>query len=479
MPDPSRTTGERPAGFGLATATFVVISSMVGVGALTTSGLIVASVGSNALMLAMWVVGGAIAVCGALSLAELAAMLPRSGGEYVFLNEAYGPRLAFLAGWSSLLIGFAAPIAAASSASADYLLAPIALAKSVEPIARIALASASIVVFATLHATSHRRTARAQGVVTILELVVLGLFVIAGLVAGRGSWGHLDDLPPFTVPLAGKLVFSLVYVSYGYTGWNAAAYVAGEVVDGRRRLPRAILLGTLGVTVLYVGLNVVYALALPATEIRRIVATEGADAVGPIAERAARAIFGPRWSDPFSVALGLILLATASAYLLTGPRVMFAMARAGHFPSPAGRLRSKHGTPAIATAILAGLSLAFLWTGSFDAIVVYAGVGLSLTSILSVSAVYVLRVRRPDLPRPFRVPFYPVVPAIYLVGTAAVVVVSFVERPVTSGLALLSLLAALPAYDLWTHRRGAGLAGGGVGDKLFLDESPTSPLPPD
>jgi APA family basic amino acid/polyamine antiporter len=452
-PDPATGQGTNtpamPAGFGLATATFVVISSMVGVGALTTSGLIVAEVGSNALMLSLWAVGGVIAVCGALSLAELAAMMPRSGGEYVFLHEAYGPRLAFLAGWSSLLIGFAAPIAAATWAAADYLLSPFDLAKATLPLARLGVATIGILAFTTVHATSHRRTIRAQGLVTTLELVVLGLFIAAGLVLGRSRWANLVDLPPMTTPLAGKLVFSLVYVSYGYTGWNAAAYVAGEVVDGRRRLPRAILLGTAAVTLLYVGLNVVYALALPATEIARIVEAEGKDAVGPIAERAARAFLGPGWSDPFSIALGLILFATASAYLLTGPRVMFAMARAGHFPSVAGRLRAKHGTPAVATIILAGLALAFLWTGSFDAIVVYAGVGLAIASLLSVSAVYVLRVRRPDLPRPFRVPLYPFVPAVYLIGTTAVVIVSFIERPLTSSLALLSLLAALPAYDLW------------------------------
>jgi APA family basic amino acid/polyamine antiporter len=449
----SRHHSPLPAGFGLSTATFVVVSSMVGVGVLTTSGRIVAQVGSNSLMLWLWAIGGLIALCGAFSLAELAAMLPRSGGEYVFLDAAYGPRLAFLAGWSSLLIGFAAPIAAATWAAADYLIAPFHLAANLVPVARIALATICIMIFSLIHSASHRQTNRIQGLITILELVILGFFVVVGLIVARHQYDSLHDLPQFTTGLATKSIFALVYVSYGYTGWNAAAYVAGEVIDGRRRLPLAILLGTLIVTLLYVGLNLVYALALPASDIQQIVATSGEDAVGPIAELTAKALFGTAWSGAFSLCLGLILLATASAYLLTGPRVMFAMARAGHFPQIAAQIHQRHGTPASATIILAVLSAAFLWSGSFDTIVVYAGVGLSFMSLLSVAAVYVLRVRQPDLPRPFRVPFYPFVPAIYLVGTTAVIVVSFVERPVTSSLALLSLLLALPGYDVWMRKR--------------------------
>jgi len=458
-----------PAGFGTATATFVVVSSMVGVGVLTTSGLTVVEVGSNALMLGLWAVGGGVALCGALSLAELAAMLPRSGGEYVFLREAYGPRLAFLAGWASLLLGFAAPIAASSWAASAYLLAPLAMPEAVARWARPATATAGIVAFAALHATARRRAARAQGLVTTVELAILVGFVVAGLVAGRDGWGGLDDLPTVDAGLVGRLLFSMVYVAYGYTGWNAAAYLAGEVADAPRRLPRAILLGTLGVTALYLGLNLVYALALPAGTVRAIAVDEGRDAVGPIAERAARALFGPGWSGPFSVALGLILLATAGAYLLTGPRVMYAMARDGHFPAVAARLTRRHRTPAVATGLLAGMALVLLWTGSFEAIVVYAGVGLALSSMLSVAAVYVLRARRPDLPRPFRVPGYPAVPAVYLCGTAAVVVAAFVREPGVSALSAASLLVALPAYDLWVRRGGRapdGLAAGGGRDTL-------------
>jgi APA family basic amino acid/polyamine antiporter len=450
-------TGEipLPAGFGLSTATFVVISSMVGVGVLTTSGQMVDLVGSNALMLGLWAVGGLVALCGALSLSELAAMMPRSGGEYVFLREAYGERMGFLAGWSSVLLGFAAPVAATSRAAADYLIAPFPLRPQAAPGTAVALATVCVVGFAAIHATTRKRTARAQGLVTTTEVLILVAFVIAGLIAGRSNWRNLADLPPsIDGPLAGKLLFSLLTVSYGYTGWNAAAYLAGEVADAPRRLPAAILLGTFGVMALYLGINLVYALALPAAEIHAIREAEGEAAIVPIAERAARALFGRVWSTPFSLATGLILLATTSAYLLTGPRVVFAMARAGHFPAVASRLTERHGLPAVATSILAGLGLLLLWTSSFNAILIFAAVGLSLTSLLSVAAVYVLRYRRPDLPRPFRVPGYPVVPGIYLLGTSVVLVATFLKEPEISALSAASLLAAIPVFELCVRRRG-------------------------
>jgi basic amino acid/polyamine antiporter, APA family len=442
------------AGFGVATATFVVISSMVGVGVLTASGQMVDRIGSNALMLGLWAVGGLVALCGALSLSELAAMLPRSGGDYVFLREAYGERMGFLAGWSSVLLGFAAPIAATSRAAADYLIAPFKLTATVVPWAAVGLATACVVGFATIHATTRRRTARAQGLVTLTEVLILVAFVVAGLVAGRSNWRNLADLPTtIDGPLASKLLFSLLLVSYGYIGWNAAAYLAGEVADAPRRLPAAILLGTLGVIALYLGINLVYALALPAAEVHAIREIEGSAAIDPIAERAARALFGRVWSTPFALATGLILLANTSAYLLTGPRVLLAMARAGHFPAVASRLTDRHGLPAVATVILATLALLMLWTSSFDAILVFSAVGLSLTSLLAVAAVYVLRYRRPDLPRPFRVPGYPVVPGIYLVGTTTVLVATFLEKPEISALSAASLLAAFPAYQLWVWVR--------------------------
>ncbi len=443
-----------PAGFGLATTTFVVISSMVGAGVLTTSGFTVKAVGSNELMLALWVVGGVVALCGALSLAEVSAALPASGGDYVFLYEAFGPLAAFLSGWVSFLIGFAAPIAATSFASAKYLLAPLGLEEPTALRAQRGLATVAILILAAVHNSTRERTIRVQASMTVVKLGVLLALTVAGLAVGWRNGANLLDRPPIDAHVAGRMAFSLVYISYAYTGWNAAAYLAGEVGDPGRRLPRAMLLGTGAVVALYLGLNLMYALALPAAEVAKL------DDVGPIAELAGRRLFGDRVAAPLSVAVGLTLLASLSAYVLTGPRVLYAMARAGQFPAVAGRLSARSQTPAVATAVQVGWALVVLWSGSLAGILVYASVGLALFSMLAVSSIYVLRVTRPDLPRPFRTPGYPAVPAVFLLVTALLTAAAFANQPWQSGYALLSILAGIPVYYLsrWTVGARAGSA---------------------
>jgi APA family basic amino acid/polyamine antiporter len=449
---------EMPAEFGLAMATFVVVASMVGTGILTTSGYTVATVGSNEWMLILWVVGGLTAVCGALTLAELSAALPRTGGDYVYLYEAYGPLPAFLSGWVSFLIGFAAPGAASAFASAKYLLTPWQGELGIDRIfLQRAVASFLILAFAAIHVAGRKQTSHVQGWITAVKLVLLGGFAAAGLSAGWPNRANLTDLQPITnwEALAGLLT-SLVYIYYGYTGWNAASFLAGEVRDAQRLLPRAILLGTGGVLALYMAVNVVYAMALTPSDIRGIIKAEGGrfDAVAPIAELAAGRLFGPGWARPLSIAFGLMLLSSLSAYLLVGPRVLYAMAQARQFPAVAARLTSSAGTPGIATAFQLATTLALLWVGSVESIILYAGIGLSIFSMLAMSSIFVLRRRRPDLPRPFRTPGYPVTPALYLALTGTMTVAAFSQRPAVSCYALLSILAGVPFYYLWRGASG-------------------------
>ncbi len=457
----ANTAAEGPSpkapGFGLATATFVVVSSMIGTGVLTTSGYTVKVVGSNQLMLALWVVGGVVALCGALTVAELSASLPRSGGDYIYLYEAYGPLAAFLSGWVSFLIGFGGPIALSAFASAKYLLIPLHLDESITPLAQKGLATLAILTFALVHSSGRTGTVRVQGGATLLKLGILGLFAVAGLAAGWGRWDHFADRPPLAkLPPFLTIVSSFVYISYGYTGWNAASYLAGEIEEPRRRLPQAILLGTGLVLALYLALNTVYGLALSVQDVRRIVD------VAPIAQLAAERLFGRGLSDPFSLAVGLTLLASVSAYVLTGPRVAYAMARAGQFPAVAGRLSTRSGTPVIATALQVAWSLVLLWTGSFDLLLTYSSVGLALFSMLTVSSVFALRWRRPDLPRPFSTPGYPLTPAIFLGATGLMVWAIFSERPRVSIYSLLSILAGVPVYYLWAAFKGRGDGGEGA-----------------
>lgn len=437
-------------GFGASTATFVVMSSMIGVGILTTSGFAVVGAGSNALALALWVLGGLLALCGALTLAEVAAALPRSGGEYVYLRAAYGPLAGFVAGWVSFFLGFAAPMAATASAASSYLLEPFAAPAWVGRV----VASAAILGFAAVQATGRKATAGAQGLVSGLTLGLLVLFVAAGLIAGRGRFGHLNDWPTIDGATLTQAASSLVYISYAYTGWNAATYIAGEVGDPGRRLPRAILGGTALVIALYLGMNVVYALGFGAKELRELAESRGLDAVEPIAALAAGRLFGDRMASGLAVTFGLVLLASLSALLVSGSRVIAAMAEDGLFPAIAARRSAGDGSPAAALWLLVGVALVLLWTGTFAQLVVFSSVGLSLFSMAAISTVFVLRRARPDLPRPFRTPGYPIVPLAYLAGGGVLVAVALAdaEKGPPALLATLVILAGAPVY--WAGRRG-------------------------
>ncbi len=329
-----------PAEFGLATAVFVVVAGMVGAGVLTTSGYTVALVGSNQWMLLLWVIGGVMAVCGALTLAELSAALPRTGGDYIYLYEAYGPLPAFLSGWVSFFIGFAGPSAASAFAFAKYTLAPFQSPGAHSSVLwERLLATVAILFFGAVHVSGRRRTAKVQGWITVLKLAGLGAFALSGLCIGWGNLANIRDLTPLDGKLSMTLMSSMVYIYYAYTGWNSASYLAGEVRDAQRQLPRAILLGTVGVTILYLALNVVYALAAfgrryPRSSMTR--PTIKAWTRWPISPSSPPGdLFGPRWSRAIGGAIGLMLLSTLSAYVLIGPRVVYAMAKAGQFPAVA------------------------------------------------------------------------------------------------------------------------------------------------
>jgi basic amino acid/polyamine antiporter, APA family len=452
--DLAATAKNLPRGFGFGPALAVVVSSMVGGGILVTSGLAAVQVRSHGAMLALWVVGGLVALCGALTLAELATALPRSGGEYVILSESLGPLAAFLGGWVSLLLGFAAPIAASAAAASRYFASGYFGGSSVTG-ERVA-ASLAIAAFALVQMRGHMLASRLQLVVTGAIVLALAAFVVVGLAVAKAPFSSLAH---GAAPRAGAWLFSLVYISYAYTGWNGAAYIAGEVRDPRK-LPLTFVVGAGLVMLLYVGVNLVYALAVPIEDLIALAkGDKGLDAVEPIAELAAARLFGIEWARRSSAFFALLLLGSASALLLTGSRVAFAMARAGQFPRIAGELAPKTQTPVFATTLIAGASIALLWSGRFEQIIVYTGVGLALFSLLTIGSIFILRVKRPELHRPFRVPFYPFVPAVYLAATAVLSVAAFVERPVESCLALSSILLGVPVYLVFQRTRPEAAGG--------------------
>jgi APA family basic amino acid/polyamine antiporter len=439
--------------FGYWAGHFAVVGSMIGAGILTTSGAILRETGNPAALLALWVIGGLLALCGAVTVAELSTALPRPGGDYVFVREAFGRGAGFVSGWATFALGFAAPTAVVAHLALSYLTAPYSAALTEHLPTRLAAnivplgASALILAVGVTHTLGHRHSSGLQALATLVTGCVLVALAFGGMLFGRGDWGHLSAGGWPTATQWPVLAAALIYVSYSYAGWNGAAYLAGEIRDPARTLPRCLIGGALTVTALYLAVNLAFVYALdPAA-----MTAKSEKEVRPVAELATRALFGEAAARLVGVALGLCLVATVSAFVLTGPRVAFAMARDGVFPGFAARLHPVRGTPAAATLVLAGASASLVWAGSFLELLDYASVGLAALTGLTVASVFPLR-RRADLPHPYRLPLYPLPPLAFLALTAATIGYALVEERsrVPGLLSLATLLAGVPLARLIT-----------------------------
>ena len=432
--------------FGLSTSTYVVIASMIGTGILISPGYMMASLRNYPVIFGLWALGGLLAFCGALCVAELAAALPRAGGEYVYLREAYGPMPAFLSGWTSFFVGFSAPLAVTGYVAASYLLTPFQLAED-ETGQMVKIAAAIIIVAVTLpNLLGHRQSAWTQNLTTILKLGLFVVLVVAAFLFGDGRLAHFSQGQPVGKVGLGTAATQLFYVMFAYSGWNAASYMAGEVKNPAKTLPRSLLLGTGLVIVLYLALTLTFAYAVP-------LAGVGFDNAEQVPQIAVRNLFGAKASSVFNVVLGLTFLSTVSAFIITGPRIYYAMAKDGLFPSLAGHVSPKGRVPIYAMISQSACAIIILFVTDFQNLYQYTSVGLSVFALLFIGAVYVLRWRRPDMERPFRLPGYPVVPAIFLVVILFMTVFAFKQWPKPSAYSLGSILAGIPVYYVWSFVR--------------------------
>jgi APA family basic amino acid/polyamine antiporter len=400
----------RPLGFATALAT--VVANIVGTGVFITLGLQVQETSDGFALLALWGVGGLIALAGALSYGELAAAIKGSGGEYRFLGRIYHPGLGTIAGWVSIAVGFAAPVA----------LAAMALGKYAGPLLGIpgrTLGILVIIAVTGVHLLAPETGGRVQVAVTALKVALILAFIGAGLTSGvTAPMTFAPDGDTFSQIASGPFALSLIFVSYAYSGFNAAAYFQGEVADAERNVPRALVFGTLLVTVLYVLLNWVFLRTTPIADL----------AVVEVGAVAAARIFGPAGGQIMSGLIALLLVSTISAMTLAGPRVIGVMAE--DLP-PLRPLAVRSGTGALSRAVLlqGALSLAFVLTNSFAGVLTYAGFTLTLFALLSVGGVMVLRWREPDMPRPYRTWGYPWTPLFFVGFSMWTVVVVLRDRP--------------------------------------------------
>jgi APA family basic amino acid/polyamine antiporter len=411
---------------GYYTALAIVVANMIGTGVFTTLGLQATELGTSFALLTLWVLGGAIALCGALSYAELAAALRRSGGEYHFLSRIYHPVLGGMAGWVSMVVGFAAPVALAAMALGRY-------AASLVPVPPPLTAVIAILAVTGLHAVNVQLGTRFQVVTTALKLVLIAVFCAAGLLAEPVAGFRIG--PPGSAAVevfSSGFALSLIYVSYAYSGWNAATYVASEVYEPQRVLPRALLHGTVLVTLLYVLLNLVFLRTIPMAQLA------GTVEVGALS---AFQVFGPRAGAIISAMLCLLLISTISAMVLAGPRVVQVMGE----DLPALRAlsaRTRGGAPYRAILLQQALALGFVLTDSFEGVLSYAGFTLNLFTMLTVVGVFVLRHMAPGLPRPYRVWGYPFTPGAFVIVSLVTLGAVVLERPMAAFAGIGTVLAA-------------------------------------
>jgi APA family basic amino acid/polyamine antiporter len=447
MNSPEKATLTRQLGLG--TATSVVIANMIGAGIFTTTGLMLAELGSGWLVLLAWACGGLIAIAGALCYAELATMMPRAGGEYVFLREIYGPLPAFLTGWTSFFVGFSAPIAASAAGAAAYI-SPWFGATRVpgqEPGATEKIIAVSIIlVFSAVHAAGVRFGARVQNGLTLLKVALLGGMIAAGFWAARHAPPFFDAAHPFwEAGKIGGIGVSMLWVMFAYSGWNAASYLAEEVKEPGRVLPRSLLAGTLVVMLIYLGLNLQFFLN-PAVPMR----------IGgqiTVFDLAVTLMFGEVAGRWVSLLVFFALVSSLSAFVLLGPRVYFAMARDGCFFQVASKLHPKTGTPLLAFLAQAAWAVVLVLSGTFDQLLTYIGFALGLFPLMAVAGVFVLRQREPQRERPFRVWAYPLTPMFFLLSMTAILVVAFQGRPKESSIALATVAAGVPVYWFFFRRK--------------------------
>jgi APA family basic amino acid/polyamine antiporter len=439
--------GRLPRTLGLWSSVALVIGITIGSGIFRSPAGIARQAPNPLVMIGLWVVGGAITLCGALSLAEIAAALPETGGIYAYLREAWGRRAAFLFGWSELVLIRASALGGIAVVFGEYLLRSV----GVDPAGHVLLArglSAGAIVFAAaVNVRGANLGALIVGVATWAKFSALAVLVLASFTLGAShgaSAAHFTA--PSTGPLAvGSIGLALVSVLWAYDGWADLSFASGEVKDPGRNLPRAIILGTLALIGIYVMTNLAYLYVLPIEAVGR----------SPlVAADTMMAVFGRTGVVLVSVFVMISSFSSLNGSMLASPRVFFAMADDGLLFRPIAKVHPRYKTPYVAIILAAILGVALVMSRSFERLTDTFVLAIWPFYALGVAAIYRLRARRPDLLRPYRAIGYPVVPAIFIASVAAFVINSLMNDTTNSVITFAVILAGLPVYEMAFARRG-------------------------
>ena len=438
---------------GLHSATAIVVANIIGAGIFTSTGFQAEALGHPGYIFLLWIVGGVLAFCGALCYGELGAAMPEAGGEYVYLRETFGGAFGFMSAFVSLIAGFSAPIAVASKAFVRYaahffpdvhldraLIDALSIGGrfSLGPLTVGDLIAIALVwILIAVHLRGVRGGIAFNDLITLFKVIGIVLIILAAAAVGKGdiaNFTHVSDTfhEMDSGELGRRFASSLIFVMFGYSGWNAAAYLAGEMKNPQRDLPRSLLFGTGIVVLLYLGLNAVYFYGA---------GVDGLAGVVEVVQVSAEGLFGGRGVTLVTIVVCVSVFASASAMTIAGPRVYYALGR--DYPLFGLLARTTRTTGAPMTALFAQgvVTTIIIVSGRIDQIMAYAGFTLSLFASLAVLSVIVLRFRRPEMKRPFRTWGYPVTPLLFLSVSTWMMVWAFRDKPGESGLGLITVAA--------------------------------------
>jgi APA family basic amino acid/polyamine antiporter len=418
------------------TVTAVVIANMIGTGVFTSLGFQLLDIQSGFAILLLWAIGGLIAVCGSMTYAELGSALPRSGGEYNFLTEIYHPSAGFISGWISATIGFSAPTALAAITFSTYLLTIFPEINN--DWLRKIIACSLIVILAFIHSSNRKSSGGLQMIFTVMKVGVIILFCFGAILFAKNIQpvSFSPNSNDISTIFSGSFAVSLIYVSYAYTGWNAATYLSSEIERPQKYLPLILISGTTIVTVLYILLNFVFLSVAPIEDM------QGKIEIGFIAAQSA---FGGSVANFTGLILSLLLISTVSAMTIAGPRVLQVIGEDFKVLNILS-IKREDGIPSTAIYIQSLIAIIFILSSSFESILVFAGFTLALNSFVTVIAVFVLRSKQPNLPRPYKTFGYPFTPLIYLALTGWTLYFVIINRPIEVLFSLGIILSGLIFY---------------------------------
>ncbi|MCF8226319.1 MAG: amino acid permease [Bacteroidales bacterium] len=424
---------------GLFSLTNIVIANMIGAGIFTTSGIIMNDLSNPLLLVVLWTIGGLIAFLGAWSYGEIGANFPLAGGEYIYLTKLMHPLAGFLSGWVSFVVGFAAPIAASSIAFSEYLsrVFDLSLISGNILFVKKTVAILVILIFTMIHNTGIKRGTMVQNILTVVKIAVIAALIILGFLFGSGTFEHFNQPENAGTPINLKTIgLSLLWILFAYSGWNASSYVGSEIIKPTRNLPLSLFIGTSFVAILYIGLNLLFVYAMDVEKMKGVVAIGGL---------AVNELFGLSLDIVFSLFIAFALLSSISAFIILGPRIYYSMAKNGHF-FPIASYVNKFSVPSRSIIIQSALAIIYVISGSFEQILTYLGISLSIFPILTIFTIFKIRKRKLT---EIRLPGYPYIQIAFLTLSSLIFVTAYMNRPVESSIAIGVILAGVPFYYIF------------------------------